>query len=509
MRASRWVVFGLVVVVLPACSSRCGDGASGGADATAVQAKEPDTGEEGAARSPSVTPERSETEDVAEVDVGDTRAGADADRDTKADAGSASLPAEWRLRVVRNDRFGMGTKTLHTTIAELREADGTMRLKLGLPHPLNRDPGVETIAVPDARRKSVLAAAEEIGWPKLQREARIWEVEWDPSSETFEVVLEAGDRVIFAHETPNRTDVVGSRLAHRDDLARVLRLLSMAADAEDVEPGEIRDEMGDVAWLEEGCDDGIPERCGRLADRYAEGRGVKKSRAKELELLEHACDLGNAFECKMLAERFLEGRDAEKDPAKAADLYRRGCEHGAPMACSKFSEFLREGEAVERDVERALEIDRRLCSGQGPIFAACQRVAESLESDHPKLAKLRKDCEGGDESTCIDYGVALLDHMPNHGGRRLRNLCKDDSAEGCVAAATAWRDGHGVEKSTGRAVRYFEDACELSRDSVGCKELAEMLEAGSIKSNYRRDNAIETLETACEAGHIPSCDAVP
>jgi TPR repeat protein len=72
-----------------------------------------------------------------------------------------------------------------------------------------------------------------------------------------------------------------------------------------------------VAWLERAAAEGVPAAVGRLANLYANGKGVTADGAKAVQLYETAADKGDTFAQMQLGLRYAKGEGVTLDYVQA------------------------------------------------------------------------------------------------------------------------------------------------------------------------------------------------
>jgi TPR repeat protein len=72
-----------------------------------------------------------------------------------------------------------------------------------------------------------------------------------------------------------------------------------------------------VAWLERAAAEDVPAAVGRLANLYANGKGVTADGAKAVQLYEAAADKGDAFAQMQLGLRYAKGEGVTQDYVQA------------------------------------------------------------------------------------------------------------------------------------------------------------------------------------------------
>lgn len=191
------------------------------------------------------------------------------------------------------------------------------------------------------------------------------------------------------------------------------------------------------SW-QEGCDEGDPDACLRLAEAYFHGEGVAKNLTRMARLEKRACELGSAKGCAWLGNTHVSGHPGfPRDLSRATGLWMQACEEGWPPACMSAARAYHEGVAVPADDKRAqglLDQGCRLGASE-----QCGRADDVL--DGPLSASAIRDVvtEGVDHvRACHD--LALLADPSTHGRVTIRLAIAPD---GTVVDADPIDNGTG------------------------------------------------------------------
>ena len=115
-----------------------------------------------------------------------------------------------------------------------------------------------------------------------------------------------------------------------------------------------------------------------------------------------ACDAGEADGCRRLANRYEEGLGAPRDRARALALYRRGCERGEGFHCL-LGGWLQTATRDADEISQGLALLRRACELEH--LAGCTAAAWLIERDQPgarEAAELRASaCQAGYMHACV------------------------------------------------------------------------------------------------------------
>ena len=137
----------------------------------------------------------------------------------------------------------------------------------------------------------------------------------------------------------------------------------------------------------------------------------------------------------------------DEDPAACAAQ----CRAGDPSACRTFAGGLGDDEAACRTKLRRLACDR-------DELAACTDLAASGATDDA-AALAERACEGRYARGCWVWGLVTDDET--EALHPYAAACELGDAEGCVAAASQYNGGEGVDRDQKTGAQRLERACEL------------------------------------------------
>lgn len=161
---------------------------------------------------------------------------------------------------------------------------------------------------------------------------------------------------------------------------------------------------------------------------------------------------------------------------------------------------------------RMLQFEIDCNDGEGNAYA-CHSVAEFhavINNDHAKAAEvLRKNCDGRNKygASCFKLGRFLImgkgvEPNDNDAFRRFEQACDKGISQGCFHLGNMLVEGT-VVKDPVRAMDVFGKACREG-DSESCFLQGKRLLAP--KAPLRNPpKAAESLLSACDASHAPSC----
>lgn len=151
------------------------------------------------------------------------------------------------------------------------------------------------------------------------------------------------------------------------------------------------------------------------------------------------------------------------------------------------------------DPERALLALSRACNA-GDLAACDWIVGRQLQHWPDRLTpiarhKLARDCESGDEVSCVLAADALAESSPTQAASLLGSGCRNDSREACAELGGLYERGRGVTRDLPKARELYASACGPP-EYHGCVPLAQMLWKG--KGGRRdRDRARRLLSKVC------------
>jgi TPR repeat protein len=279
----------------------------------------------------------------------------------------------------------------------------------------------------------------------------------------------------------------------------------------------------DPITLEEQCDQGNAESCGKLGGHYISGAGVRVDLAKGIELTQRGCAGKDTSSCTNLGALLLTGTGIDPDPIRASELFRQSCTAGSGEACHYLGGQYLLGIGVKTNPELARAHNLTAC--QRNVAAACGHLGGMVEHgfgyepDLKMAAKMRgRACDGGDIYSCTKLGYIFEDGRGHpvdkkRAGELYLKACKGDESMGCFRLGELVRTGaipdahgNGAEPMYARSIELASKACQAGQ-AFDCLTVADALFATDQKSEastlYR--NAIGTLKSQCDRGDFTTC----
>jgi len=168
-----------------------------------------------------------------------------------------------------------------------------------------------------------------------------------------------------------------------------------------------------VQLLKKACnlEEPIWRACARLADAFAEGKGVDdKSEEKAEELYRKSCDAGFATACVDAGNRVLDARRRKELP-KAAKLFEKGCKLDARQGCYELAELHKEGKWPDASDEAASEYYQKTCNidpTRGCYEAAALMESGRVDAREGEIEYLYNlACEHGSTEACAKRQLDL------------------------------------------------------------------------------------------------------
>ena len=245
-----------------------------------------------------------------------------------------------------------------------------------------------------------------------------------------------------------------------------------------------RDPSRAVKLLRAACDADAALACLLLADRYAQGDGVRMDQTRARKLRLAACEADQPEGCHAVAHMERRGLGGAKQPVAAMAHLRSACELGSAGACEHLARATELGQGVAEDKARAFDLMRR-----------------ALE-----LYETR--CAAADTQACADWGRLLRQSgggpADEARGRELqRAACEKGNADGCIGVMMR---GAMFLPGKGRIVggRALARACRAG-DGKACYVLGRI---GRRALPLMGATSVETiLDRGCALGEAPSCNA--
>ena len=134
----------------------------------------------------------------------------------------------------------------------------------------------------------------------------------------------------------------------------------------------------DVLACQAECDAGSADRCRRLAETYASGRGVARDETRATALYEHACEMRDPPACVFAGRMYEFAHGVAEDDFRAARLYARACDLQWAPGCYNLAVMCERGTGVPQDRAKAASLYQVACSaGAKP---ACDKADEMRET---------------------------------------------------------------------------------------------------------------------------------
>jgi len=177
--------------------------------------------------------------------------------------------------------------------------------------------------------------------------------------------------------------------------------------------GTREDPERSVQLLKKACnlEEPIWRACARLADAYAEGKGVdKKDEDKAEELYAKSCDAKFAKACVAAGRRHLESRRKD-DIIAAAKYFGKACEIDARKGCFELAKMHEDGKWDDATDKAASEFYQKTCNIDPPrgCYEAAELMAagkvEAREGEIEYLYNLA--CEHGHTEACSKRQIDL------------------------------------------------------------------------------------------------------
>lgn len=193
------------------------------------------------------------------------------------------------------------------------------------------------------------------------------------------------------------------------------------------------------------CRAGVTAACGRLADKYKHGYGVRVDDHAAGLLRAHACELGDTAACHATADavdaglRLERGGVASSDRFKICQRAKIGCGVGSGELCTVVA---RCAQRLDRDDREAQALLVRTCAGG--YAPACYYAAIRAPGDDGTTEMYRRGCVGGYAPACVEYaymqsigrGVAA---DPAAGLATYKKTCAETGSFAACSAARGYR----------------------------------------------------------------------
>lgn len=266
-------------------------------------------------------------------------------------------------------------------------------------------------------------------------------------------------------------------------------------------------------WFGRLCEDGHPESCTLLAQRYVRGEAPEPVAGRIIDLFVTACNLNNANACYESARSYQTGPEA--DLALAFSFFRSACEAGDVRGCTGVVDMI-ESKQSGSDVKTDQLSYERACSVRNHP-PACQRLGlelasgQDLPKDLPRARTLLAQVCNGDQSpaiACLSLGSLWENGL---GGQRDRTIasdyykwaCRQGAHEACKLRGDLLHNGVGVQRNDHEAAEMFALACG-GGFAGGCTAGGQLFDQATLVT---RDvsKAVELYSKGCDGGDAAGC----
>lgn len=213
----------------------------------------------------------------------------------------------------------------------------------------------------------------------------------------------------------------------------------------EVERAELPGCSGPFADECKQCLAGVTSACGRLADRYEHGYGVRVDDRVPGLLRAHACELGDTASCFRTAEavdaglRLEYGGIAATDRVTICQRAKIGCGVGSGELCTVVA---RCAQRRDKDDPEAQALLVRTCAkGYGP---ACYYAAFRAPGDDGTTEMYRRGCALGYAPACVEHAYMQsigrgIPADPAAGLATYTKACADTGSFAACAGARGYR----------------------------------------------------------------------
>lgn len=178
-------------------------------------------------------------------------------------------------------------------------------------------------------------------------------------------------------------------------------------------------------WYEQATVQGVPAAQNNLGHMYSQGLGVRRDKARAVELWLEAAKGGHVYSYYNLGLAYYRGEGVEKDEAEAAKWFGQAADAGLDDGQFAIGEMYRLGIGTERNESRALGW-YNLAAAQGHPMG--QRLAAMLQEKGVRPSVV----SSGNATTATNQGLGAFP-APQSAG----SPSTSSSASGSSAAATA------------------------------------------------------------------------
>jgi TPR repeat protein len=224
-----------------------------------------------------------------------------------------------------------------------------------------------------------------------------------------------------------------------------------------------------LALYKKACDAGFGDGCTELGWRHWNGEGVPADRAQATQLFSKACDLGGFSACAQLGWHHRFGNSVTVDQSKALLFFQKACEGGNAHGCEGLGWQLMDVPET-KDFTNLLAVFQKAADGGAPGAWAglgwVYRYGRGVPADQGKaLSFFKKSCDGGSAAGCTGMGWQTKDVPETRDyPKAVAAFQKGGDGRdnwGWVGLGWAYRFGQGVSADQGKALSYFQKACDL------------------------------------------------
>jgi TPR repeat protein len=233
------------------------------------------------------------------------------------------------------------------------------------------------------------------------------------------------------------------------------------------------------AQLEQGCADGVAERCTAVGKVYANGLVVAPDLHHAVTALARACELGDGNGCALLGVGQVAGQGTEKSVEKARASFTRACDLAAGRGCSLLG---------------VLALEAKDTAGAMALF--------------------ERGCDLRDGFGCLQLGAARGARSSVEAAPLYARACDLDFTPACNRLGLMTQAGDGVTRDDARARELFRLACATPGDCIGSECQAEDADACNNLGFFlvqgrggavNIDAGVSAFLSACAYGHQGGC----
>jgi uncharacterized protein len=271
----------------------------------------------------------------------------------------------------------------------------------------------------------------------------------------------------------------------------------------------------DFSICKKACNFGSHSACMKLRKMKSPSRKKTKEVKKErpgntLESYQKDCDSGKTSFCTFVADRYAEGIGVKINNKKAMEYYKKACIGGVAKGCTYLGDYYVQGKAVPKDSQMGRTLLERGCTGDHK--SACHMLGliylkgEDVPINIKKARKfLDKACKGDVQTSCYVLGAHYI--MKNgkknkdKGLNYLLEACRGGVADSCLTMGNFYEKGRFVKKDIKKAHFHYEKAC-----SGGISNACDVLK--TFHEKYKSTFTLDTpkkMEASCLRGSPQAC----